>query len=70
SKVKLDPGLVLKLKIDKRVFYIYSYKGKNHLTCIAKKAYSIKTDLKISFVKDSVIIYGKYSNTYKKTTGM
>lgn len=70
SKVKLDPGLVLKLKINKRVFYIYSYKGKNYLTCIAKKAYSIKTDLKISFVKDSVIIYGKYSNTYKKTTGM
>nr|UKS68310.1 teichoic acid biosynthesis protein [Lactococcus garvieae] len=69
SKAKLPIGIVLKLKINKTCFYIYSYKGKNYLTCCPKKAYGIKSDLKVSFVKDTVIIYGKYSNTYRQSTG-
>lgn len=69
SKIKLDPGEVFKLKINKKVFYIYSYKGKNYLTSIPKKAYGIKSNLKVSFIKNTVIVYGKYSNRYKKDTG-
>lgn len=69
STKKIPNDVVLTLKINKRKYYLYSYKGRNYATISPKFAYGIHTKLKVKFVGDNVLVYGRYHNSYKNFTG-
>lgn len=69
DKKSIPEKIVLTLKINKRRYYIYSCHDQNYITSESKKAFGIKTNLKIKFINGNVFFYGKYNNRLKHFTG-
>lgn len=69
DKKKLPNFVVLTFKINKRKYYLYSYKEKNYITSDPKKAYGTRTQLRLTVFNNNVYIFGLYNNSYKKITG-
>lgn len=69
SDEKLPNDIILTFKVNKKKYYIYSYKKRNYLTTIPRKAYGVKSNLKVKFYGSNAIIFGKYNNSYKRITG-
>lgn len=69
NKKGIPNSVILTIKINKRKYYLYSYRGMNYVTSVAKKAYGINTKLKLTIFNNDIIIFGKYNNSYKKITG-